>query len=151
MNRHHFCLFIIINVFIVKSSKNLILHSYYCIYLVNPNFIFRYPFHGAEHSGLFAKIRRGQFTLPDSLSSRAKCLIRCLLKKEPEERLTTEDVLVHPWLTGTHRERGTQRRSPHAESTDHCVPEWNVETSTTNPVDKFNNVFRSASNPASSR
>jgi len=58
----------------------------------------RYPFHGQEHTGLFAKIRRGHFTLPDSLSSRAKCLIRCLLRKEPSERLTAEDVLIHPWL-----------------------------------------------------
>merc|ERR1719285_1017003 len=86
----------------------------------------RYPFHGAEHSGLFAKIRRGQFSLPDSLSSRAKCLIRCLLRKEPEHRITTEDVLVHPWVVGsqTHRERttnNTSRRSPHSESSDQAV------------------------------
>lgn len=88
----------------------------------------RYPFHGAEHSGLFAKIRRGQFSLPDHLSSRAKCLIRCLLKREPEERLTTEDVLVHPWLTGTHRERSgaSRQRPPHIDTTDHCVPEVSV-------------------------
>jgi tribbles-like protein len=67
----------------------------------------RYPFHGQEHSGLFAKIRRGHFSLPDSLSSRAKCLIRCLLRKEPEDRLTTEDVLIHPWMTHVgSRERG---------------------------------------------
>ncbi len=62
-------------------------------------FFLRYPFHGQEHTGLFAKIRRGHFTLPDSLSSRSKCLIRCLLRKDPAERLTTEDVLAHPWLT----------------------------------------------------
>ena len=60
---------------------------------------FRYPFHGQEHQGLFAKIRRGQFSLPDSISSRARCLIRCLLRKNPDERLTTEDVLIHPWIT----------------------------------------------------
>lgn len=85
----------------------------------------RYPFHGAEHSGLFAKIRRGQFNLPDSLSSRAKCLIRSLLKKEPEDRLTTEDVLIHPWLTApSHRERTSLRRTPNTESSDHCVPEF---------------------------
>ena len=84
--------------------------------------MFRYPFHGAEHSGLFAKIRRGQFNLPESLSSRAKCLIRSLLKKDPEDRLTTEDVLIHPWLTAvSHRERGSQRRAP--DTSDHCVPE----------------------------
>lgn len=82
----------------------------------------RYPFHGAEHSGLFAKIRRGHFSLPDSLSSRAKCLIRCLLRKEPGERISTEDVLVHPWLVGSHRERGGgSRRSPEA-SGDQAVP-----------------------------
>jgi len=83
----------------------------------------RYPFHGAEHSGLFAKIRRGQFSLPDSLSSRAKCLIKCLLRKEPGERISTEDVLVHPWLVGSHRERGGgTRRSPHSDTSDQAVP-----------------------------
>lgn len=86
----------------------------------------RYPFHGAEHSGLFAKIRRGQFSLPESLSSRAKCLIRSLLRKEPGERITTEDVLVHPWLVGSHRERGGgARRSPHSEAGgDQAVPSF---------------------------
>ncbi len=55
---------------------------------------------------MFAKIRRGHFSLPDTLSSRAKCLIRCLLRKEPEERLNTEDVLIHPWMTQlSNRER----------------------------------------------
>ena len=92
----------------------------------------RYPFHGAEHSGLFAKIRRGQFTLPDNLSSRAKCLIKCLLRKDPSERITTEDVLVHPWLLGSHRERGVHRRSPGLDNTDHAVPVWSQDTSTSN-------------------
>ena len=90
---------------------------------------FRYPFHGAEHSGLFAKIRRGQFSLPDSLSSRAKCLIKCLLRKEPSERITTEDVLVHPWLVGSHRERGAHRRSPNMENSDQAVPVFSDEAS----------------------
>jgi len=91
----------------------------------------RYPFHGAEHSGLFAKIRRGQFSLPDSLSSRAKCLIKCLLRKEPSERITTEDVLVHPWLVGSHRERGAHRRSPNMENSDQAVPVFSDEASVT--------------------
>merc|ERR1719211_190602 len=84
----------------------------------------RYPFHGAEHSGLFAKIRRGHFTLPDNLSSRAKCLIKCLLRKDPSERITTEDVLVHPWLVGSHRERGVHRHRSPEQNTDHAVPTW---------------------------
>jgi len=112
----------------------------------------RYPFHGAEHSGLFAKIRRGQFSLPEHLSSRAKCLIRCLLKRDPEHRLTTDDVLVHPWLTGSHRERSgcSRLRPPHLETTDHCVPDPVPDTGS-GPlaannvgVDKFDAVFRSA-------
>lgn len=91
----------------------------------------RYPFHGAEHSGLFAKIRRGQFSLPDSLSSRAKCLIKCLLRKEPGDRITTEDVLLHPWVVGSARERGgaSRRSSPNSDSADQSVPEMSLSSS----------------------
>merc|ERR1719264_1784815 len=78
---------------------------------------FRYPFHGQEHQGLFAKIRRGQFSLPDSISSRARCLIRCLLRKNPDERLTTEDVLIHPWITQQAKERPS--RSSQSSSHSH--------------------------------
>jgi len=101
----------------------------------------RYPFHGAEHTGLFAKIRRGQFTLPDNLSSRAKCLIKCLLRKEPSERITTEDVLVHPWLLGSHRERGVHRRSPGLENSDHAVPVWNPESSSNQSFNNGHSAF----------
>jgi len=116
----------------------------------------RYPFHGAEHSGLFAKIRRGQFTLPDNLSSRAKCLIKCLLRKDPSERITTEDVLVHPWLLGSHRERGVHRRSPGLDNTDHAVPVWSLEPSNSNPHcptghTTFSDVSRQTSDQQNSR
>ena len=111
--------------------------------------MFRYPFHGAEHFGLFAKIRKGQFSLPESLSSRAKCLIRCLLRKEPADRLTTEDVLVHPWLTGGQRDSAnvTASRSSGSsssrrggssgsslENSDHVVPEFRPPTPVVTPV-----------------
>ncbi|XP_006010599.1 tribbles homolog 3 [Latimeria chalumnae] len=59
----------------------------------------RYPFQDAEPTGLFSKIRRGVFTVPDSLSPRAKCLIRSILRKNPSERLTASEILLHPWLT----------------------------------------------------
>lgn len=59
----------------------------------------RYPFNDSEHASLFAKITRGHFIIPDCLSSRAKCLIRSLLRREPSERLSAADVLLHPWLT----------------------------------------------------
>ena len=97
----------------------------------------RYPFHGQEHSGLFAKIRRGHFSLPESLSSRAKCLIRCLLRKEPEDRLDTDEVLNHPWLTHQSSRERTKRQAQssnpagggsctggYSESGDQKVPEF---------------------------
>ena len=91
--------------------------------------IFRYPFHGQEHTGLFAKIRRGQFTLPDSISSRAKCLIRCLLRKDPTQRLTTEDVLIHPWVTlstptsaSCHASSSRESRRVSSSNMTHPVP-----------------------------
>lgn len=89
----------------------------------------RYPFHGQEHTGLFAKIRRGQFTLPDSISSRAKCLIRCLLRKDPTQRLTTEDVLIHPWVTlatptsaSCHASSSRESRRVSSSNLTHPVP-----------------------------
>lgn len=62
-------------------------------------FLFRYPFNDSEHASLFAKISRGHFHVPECLSSKARCVIRALLRKHPEERITSEDLLHHPWLT----------------------------------------------------
>ncbi|GAB6030150.1 Tribbles 2 [Chamberlinius hualienensis] len=61
----------------------------------------RYPFHDTEHSTLFNKIRGGHYVIPDSISSKAKCLIRCLLRHNPTERLAADDVLKHPWFNTT--------------------------------------------------
>ncbi|VVC93218.1 unnamed protein product [Leptidea sinapis] len=58
----------------------------------------RYPFNDSEHASLFAKISRGYFVVPEILSSRGKCLIRSLLRREAGERLSARDVLRHPWL-----------------------------------------------------
>ena len=58
----------------------------------------RYPFNDAEHAFLFAKIARGQFAVPEALSSRARCLIRALLRRDPAERPEAEDVIRHPWI-----------------------------------------------------
>lgn len=59
----------------------------------------RYPFNDSEHAHLFAKISRGHFHVPECLSSKARCVIRALLRRHPEERITSEDLLHHPWLT----------------------------------------------------
>ncbi|XP_072266754.1 tribbles homolog 1 [Pyxicephalus adspersus] len=58
----------------------------------------RYPFHDSDPSSLFSKIRRGQFCIPDHVSPKARCLIRSLLRREPSERLTAEEILLHPWF-----------------------------------------------------
>ncbi|KAH7968605.1 hypothetical protein HPB52_010038 [Rhipicephalus sanguineus] len=61
----------------------------------------RYPFHDGDPSILFAKIRRGHFTVPESLSPRARCLVRSLLRRDPSERLTADELLSHPWFTSS--------------------------------------------------
>ena len=58
----------------------------------------RYPFHDTEPSVLFTKIRRGHFTIPDTISSKAKCLIRSMMRREPTERLAAREILEHPWF-----------------------------------------------------
>jgi len=80
----------------------------------------RYPFNDSEHASLFAKISRGHFVVPECLSSRAKCLIRSLLRREPSERLTAEDVLIHPWIT--REERYSSANSHQDQLVPDCVP-----------------------------
>ncbi|XP_061668865.1 tribbles homolog 2 [Syngnathoides biaculeatus] len=58
----------------------------------------RYPFHDVEPGSLFSKIRRGHFSVPDALTPKAKCLIRAILRREPSERLTSREILQHPWF-----------------------------------------------------
>ncbi|XP_004370541.1 tribbles homolog 3 [Trichechus manatus latirostris] len=57
-----------------------------------------YPFQDSKPALLFGKIRRGAFALPEGLSAPARCLVRCLLRREPADRLTATGILLHPWL-----------------------------------------------------
>ncbi|XP_061098492.1 tribbles homolog 2 [Conger conger] len=59
----------------------------------------RYPFHEPEPAALFSRIRHGQLSLPDGLTARARCLLRSLLQRHPGQRLTSREVLEHPWLS----------------------------------------------------
>lgn len=79
----------------------------------------RYPFNDSDHASLFMKISRGHFVVPECLSSRAKCLIRSLLRRDPEERLTASDVLLHPWLT-------REERCYHSNTQDQIVPDMSA-------------------------
>lgn len=82
---------------------------------------YRYPFNDSEHASLFAKISRGHFVIPECLSSRAKCLIRSLLRREPSERIASEDVLLHPWLV--REDRDTYMSSNNSRNNDQQVPD----------------------------
>ncbi|CAG0886435.1 unnamed protein product [Darwinula stevensoni] len=59
----------------------------------------RYPFSDVDRRGVMMKICRGHFVIPDFVSPRAQCLIRSLIRMDPGERLSAEDVLHHPWLS----------------------------------------------------
>ncbi|XP_015786623.1 tribbles homolog 2 [Tetranychus urticae] len=58
-----------------------------------------YPFHDPDINILFAKIRKGQLEVPDSLSPTAEFLIRGLLNRQPKERLTARAAMQDRWFT----------------------------------------------------
>lgn len=93
----------------------------------------RYPFQDTQPAALFAKIRRGAFSLPDWLSPQAKCLIGCMLRKMPAERLEASELLMHPWLTNpctphhnVHKTQHSSQKTPPSqrEDDDQVVPTW---------------------------
>lgn len=83
----------------------------------------RYPFHDVEPSALFTKIRRGQFNIPDTVSSRARCLIRSLLRRDPDERLTAEQILQHPWFRPGTSLQHRSHSNKDARDVDQTVPD----------------------------
>jgi len=96
----------------------------------------RYPFHDVEPSALFSKIRRGEYHIPDTVSSRAKCLIRSLLRQEPSERLSAEQVLQHPWFGSGSRIYGSASVTK-ADSSDQAVPDFVCLDLNTGEADQF--------------
>ncbi|XP_047125874.1 MAP kinase-activated protein kinase 2 isoform X1 [Hydra vulgaris] len=62
-----------------------------------------YSNHGAAISpGMKKRIRQGQYSFPDAewkkVSNNAKDLIKSLLKTEPSQRITIQEVMNHPWV-----------------------------------------------------
>ncbi|XP_007901647.1 tribbles homolog 1 [Callorhinchus milii] len=84
----------------------------------------RYPFHDSDPSALFSKIRRGQFCIPDSISPKAKCLIRSLLRRDPAERLTAGEILLHPWFRAASEQVSVDQEDL---SSDQTVPEFDCD------------------------
>lgn len=62
------------------------------------------PFYDEDNFVLFEKIKNVDFNFDapvwQSVSNEAKDIIRKLLVKNPEERLTPDEVLSHPWIVG---------------------------------------------------
>ena len=96
----------------------------------------RYPFHDVEPSALFSKIRRGEYHIPDTVSSRAKCLIRSLLRQQPTERLSAEEVLQHPWFGSGSRIYGSTAVTK-SDSSDQAVPDFVCQDFNTEEPDQF--------------
>ena len=53
----------------------------------------RYPFSDANPVSLLNKIRRCQFSIPSSISPTTRLVISSLLQKDPQDRMTTEELL----------------------------------------------------------
>ena len=93
----------------------------------------RYPFHDVEPSALFTKIRQGQYAIPDSVSSRGKCLIHALLRHNPSERLLASEISHHPWFSAAHRAHnsgGVKSRCQRSASQSSNVPTMSISVST---------------------
>ncbi|KAM6457977.1 tribbles homolog 3 [Liasis olivaceus] len=82
-----------------------------------------YPFQDTKPASLFSKICRGRFTVPDDLSPKAQCLIRCLLRRDPAERLTAHGILLHPWLASSPVPKSLWVSTPGVQGLEQVVPE----------------------------
>lgn len=60
------------------------------------------PFYGDSDTQIFDSVRAGRFDFPspewDTMSDAAKDFISCLLKKDPEERLSASEAMRHKWI-----------------------------------------------------
>ena len=60
------------------------------------------PFHDDNQKALFRKIKKGEFEFHEEywggVSDEAKNLITGLLQIDPNNRLTVDDMLKHPWV-----------------------------------------------------
>lgn len=64
----------------------------YCLLVGQP------PFFEPEVTPLLERITACEFEVPDFLSQKAKDLIHCMIRAVPEERITIQQMLHHPWF-----------------------------------------------------
>ncbi|XP_062327977.1 serine/threonine-protein kinase 33 [Osmerus eperlanus] len=62
------------------------------------------PFVSSSEDSLFEMIKKGELTFAgpvwDTVSDAAKKVLRCLLKVDPAHRITANELLDNPWITG---------------------------------------------------
>ena len=62
------------------------------------------PFYEENNTKLFEMIKNCEFEFPspfwDDVSDEAKNLIKAILVRDPSQRLSPENILVHPWVNG---------------------------------------------------
>ncbi|KAI4905450.1 hypothetical protein NFI96_028080 [Prochilodus magdalenae] len=80
-----------------------------------------YPFSKSDSSILVSKILRCKFSLPETLSPKARCLIRSILHPDPSERLTAQEILDHPWFSSPNSQKVW--RSVFYQDDDQMVPD----------------------------
>eukprot|EP00826_Nyctotherus_ovalis_P006043 TRINITY_DN1138_c0_g1_i1.p1 TRINITY_DN1138_c0_g1~~TRINITY_DN1138_c0_g1_i1.p1 ORF type:complete len:435 (-),score=149.65 TRINITY_DN1138_c0_g1_i1:823-2127(-) len=71
-------------------SSGIVLFAMVCGYL---------PFEDSNTSKLYKKILSGSFKIPGDVSSQAKDLMMNILKTDPENRFTLEQIKAHAWFT----------------------------------------------------
>lgn len=57
------------------------------------------PFNGRDQDGLFKKIKKGVFDMPESFSPDLKDLISKMIEVNPKKRITADEIVNHVWMT----------------------------------------------------
>ncbi|ESQ52517.1 hypothetical protein EUTSA_v10016695mg [Eutrema salsugineum] len=65
------------------------------LFLLNAGYL---PFRDPNIMGLYRKIHKAQYRMPDWTSSDLRQLLRRLLEPDPEKRITVEEILKDPWF-----------------------------------------------------
>lgn len=61
----------------------------------------QYPFEGDNIYRLFENISRGEFTIPSEIEDPLRDLLFGMLKKDPVERFSLQQIRQHPWVANT--------------------------------------------------
>jgi len=80
-------------------SCGIILYAMLCGYL---------PFEDPDTTELYKKILKGDFDLPDFLSSNAKDILKKIMNTDPETRYKIKDIMNHPWYSLARAEKNDE-------------------------------------------